>query len=567
MRASRHLAVACLFLCLVFSLAAAAQTLTTLVNFNGPNGAGPTAPLIQATDGNFYSTTSTGGANNSGTVFQVTSDGTLTTLYSFAGSDGSTPYAGLVQGTDGNFYGTTGSGGASSNGTVFQITPGGALTTLHSFDGSDGSAPYGGLVQATDGDFYGTTSTAGANSGGTVFKITPQGTLTTLHSFGGSGDGAAPHAGLVQATDGNFYGTTRDGGATNNGTVFQITPQGTLTLLHSFNGLGDGSAPYGGLVQATDGNFYGTTSSGGANGYGTVFKITPAGALTTLQSFDYTKYGAGPQATLAQATDGNLYGTTVYGGASQSCLDGCGTVFQITLGGKFTGEGSFSGVDGAAPYAGLVQATDGNLYGTTSAGGTNSDGTVFSLAVGPVPLSVTKVGSGTVTSGDGHIYCGGVCSYSYPNGIQVGLTAVPGPGYTFSGWSGCDNMQGNVCTVKMSRARTATATFDVANVNLTSLVFNPVSVKGGNVSTATLTLGAPAPSGGVGVAMSTDQPLVVHPPSLVIVPGGRTSFSFAVRTSVVRMMTVANVTATAGASQTSGTLTVTTQYGSSLSLR
>jgi uncharacterized repeat protein (TIGR03803 family) len=234
----------------------------------------------------------------------------------------------LVQGSDGNFYGTTQVGGTNGSGTVFKITPSGALTTLHSFDGADGSNPAAVLMQASDGNLYGTTEAGGANGNyGTVFKITPAGTLTTLHSFGGA-DGWEPAAGLVQASDGNFYGTTYIGGANGNyGTVFKITPTGTLTTLYSFcsqSGCADGALPRAGLVQASDGDFYGTTAFGGANYYeGTVFKITPNGTLTTLHSFDGAD-GGDPNA-LVQASDGNFYGTTVLGGANGDN----GTVFRL----------------------------------------------------------------------------------------------------------------------------------------------------------------------------------------------------------------------------------------------
>ena len=244
--------------------------------------------------------------------------------------------------------------------------PAQTFTTLHSFDGTDGAAPYAGLVQATDGNLYGTTTYYGANDVGTVFKITTSGTLTTLHSFDNT-DGASPYAGLVQATDGNLYGTTYEGGANGYGTVFKITTSGTLTTLHSFDNT-DGASPYAGLVQATDGNLYGTTYEGGANGYGTVFKITTSGTLTTLHSFDYTD-GASPYAGLIQATDGKLYGTTYEGGAN--VLNG--TVFKITTSGTLTTLHNFCSLsgctDGASPYAGLVQATNGDLYGTAGGAG------------------------------------------------------------------------------------------------------------------------------------------------------------------------------------------------------
>jgi uncharacterized repeat protein (TIGR03803 family) len=395
------IAAALFVLVLATGAATQAQTFTTLHSFDNTDGAVPDA-LVQATDENFYGTTGVGGANNAGTVFKITPSGTLTTLHSFCSlsgcADGANPF-GLVQATDGNFYGTT--VGANSLclggcGTVFKITSSGTLTTLHSFDQADGGGPNA-LVQATDGNFYGTTNNGGANFFGTVFKITPSGTLTTLYSFcqGGVGtncpDGGFPtFAALVQATDGNFYGTTDVGGAhglASGGTVFKITPSGTLTTLYSFCsliGCADGSVPYAGLVQATDGNFYGTTEGGGANNAGTVFKITPSGMLTTLYSFcsqSGCTDGANPfRAGLVQATDGNLYGTTFLGGGANNA----GSVFKISPSGTLTTLYTFclqSGcADGANPF-GLVQATDGNFYGTTANGGASGFGTVFKLTV------------------------------------------------------------------------------------------------------------------------------------------------------------------------------------------
>jgi len=310
------------------------------------------AGLIQGTDGNFYGTTQLGGNNTDypcnddggcGTLFKITSDGTLTTLYSFCAlsncTDGANPESGLVQGVDGNLYGTTGDGGdVSCNapygcGTVFKIALPGGLTTLHSFAGPDGASPYySGLIQGTDGEFYGTTSGGGDGAScpqegcGTAFRITSAGTLTTLYSFCAQpncSDGVSPLAGLVQAADGDFYGTTLGGGNSSClggygcGTVFKITPAGKLTTLHGFV-LADGAYPYSGLVQGTDGNFYGTTYEGGANTCstgicGTVFSMKPQGSLSTLHSFDSTD-GAAPIGGLMQATSGIFYGTTYAGG-------------------------------------------------------------------------------------------------------------------------------------------------------------------------------------------------------------------------------------------------------------
>jgi uncharacterized repeat protein (TIGR03803 family) len=368
----------------------AAQTFTTLLGFDGTDGANSTAGLVRATDGNFYGTTSEGGTNNDGTVFRISPSGALTTIYSFcsksACSDGANPMGALIQASDGNLYGTTGSG------TVFKITLRGTLTTL---GGTGGQSPLVGLVQGKDGNFYGTTARGGANtctlrpgyrvSCGTVFKITPSGTVTTLASFS-QANGFTPSSPLIQATDGNFYGTTPDGGANypGFGTVFKVTPSGTLTVLHSFDGA-DGEKSFAALVEGRDGNFYGTTSFGGGNANygGTVFKITASGTLTTLHSFG-SGDGTGASAGLLQATDGNFYGTTSGFGVSNT-----GTVFKITPAGALTTLHTFAGTDGELPYSTLVEGANGDLYGTTEFGASSACsegcGTVFSVAAGLVP--------------------------------------------------------------------------------------------------------------------------------------------------------------------------------------
>ena len=286
------------------------------------------------------------------------------------------------------------------------------FTTLHSFSGADGATPWGAaLVQAANGNLYGTTYVGGANNVGTVFKITPSGTLTTLYNFCSQSqctDGAYPAAELVQATNGNLYGTTSAGGAAATigycggggcGTVFKITPSGTLTTLYSFCTqipCTDGSAPFAGLVQATNGILYGTTYNGGNTGgspncspfngagCGTVFKITPSGTFSTVYRFcphgGQCTDGSNPTATLVQATNGDLYGTTYLGGFNAT---GVGTVFRITLGGTLTTLYSFCAqavcMDGYWPTAQLVQASNGFLYGTTTGAGANGSGTLFKI--------------------------------------------------------------------------------------------------------------------------------------------------------------------------------------------
>ena len=373
--------------CALIPFAARAQTFSSLVSFTGSNGSSPfMGVLTQGVDGKMYGTASAGGAHGQGTVFKITPSGTLTTIYSFCAksncTDGAVPYGGLVLGTDGNFYGTTFSGGTTrQGGTVFKITPAGKLTTLHNFDfGSDGANPYDALLQATDGNFYGTAQYGGAHGLGVVFKITSQGTFTVLHSFD-STDGAEPEAGLIQATDGDLYGTTYNGGTGGYGTAFKITLGGVFTNLHVFEDDVDGRDLVSGVVQGSDGNFYGTAGGGGSFGYGTIYVMTPAGAVTVLHNFDVTD-GDAPNLLLL-GTDGNLYGTSISGG-------GNGNVFMSTTAGTVTQVHGFSDTDGADPFAGPAESTDGNLYGTTLYGGSKKKGTVFKIEMG-LPAFVKTV--------------------------------------------------------------------------------------------------------------------------------------------------------------------------------
>jgi uncharacterized repeat protein (TIGR03803 family) len=287
---------------------------SVLYNFDGTHGKFPYSGLTLGTDGNFYGTTSTGGSSNLGVVFQITPTGQLTVLHNFVSGDGYSPYAPPIQGVDGNFYGTTVFGGTSAYGTVYKMTPTGTLTVLHSFDLANGETPYGPLVQGNDGNFYATTYAGlGANRYGMVFKVTGKGTFSILHAFNLT-DGGDPYSGLVLGKDGNFYGTTFNGGTVGYGNVFKITPGGTMTVLHSFTPATDGATPYGGLVQATDGNFYGVGYAGGTSNHGTIFRIAPSGTFSVRYNFDGTK-GGFPMVTLLQHTTGILYGDTNAAGA------------------------------------------------------------------------------------------------------------------------------------------------------------------------------------------------------------------------------------------------------------
>jgi uncharacterized repeat protein (TIGR03803 family) len=475
------------------SVMCAPATESAIYSFDvNADGVGPRANTIQASDGNFYGTTYTGGTSNLGTVFKITSAGIETVLHSFAGgaTDGSLPTAGLIQGSDGNFYGTTSGGGPTGEGTVFKITPSGIETVLYWFTDGDGIGPFAGLVQGSDGNFYGTTSGGGPNFDGTVFKLTPAGAMTILHSFTGGTDGSDTSAALTQGSDGNFYGTTANGGTSNLGTVFMITSAGVKTVLHSFAGGADGSSPAGALIQATDGNFYGTTQEGGPSASGTVFKITSGGVETVLHSFTGgATDGSYPYAALIQGIDGNLYGTTSNGGTSND-----GTVFKITLGGVETVLHTFTGgtTDGSIPLAALVQGGDGNLYGTNSSGGASNSGNFIKItstgtetvvysfnsgSEGQSPVGLIQASSGDFygttsnggTSGNGTVFkvtSGGVetALYSFAGGTTDGrypASLIQGSDGNFYGTTalGGTSNEGTVFKITAAGAETVLYSF------------------------------------------------------------------------------------------------------------
>lgn len=396
---------------------------------------------MQASDGNFYGTTRAGGIDyNSnttcslsgcGVLFKLTADGTASGVYHFGASptDGNWPSGRLIQSRDGSLYGTTAFGGRYGGGSIFKITLGGTYTVLYSFGSTptDGAVPTSGVIEAADGNFYGTTTSGGANhcnqiptSGGncgTVFRMTPSGEVTILHSFGANpSDGVQPEAPLLQASDGNFYGTTVNGGANictllinginGCGAVFKMTPSGDVTTIYSFGETPDAPiAPQGPLIQGRDGALYGTTVSGGGGrcggyfGCGTVYRMSMAGTVSILHRFSVTapagaegprNDGYGPSPYLIQASDGNFYGTTGSGGAIGGGADLAGTIFRLTPSGQKTILFSFDPTDlPSNPVAGLIEARDGSLYGLTAYGSYfvrdgwthRGSGTVYRLSI------------------------------------------------------------------------------------------------------------------------------------------------------------------------------------------
>lgn len=384
-------------------------SLTAVHGFAGaPSDGSNLSTLVLGRDGNFYGTTVTGGPFNPvcvnnldgcGTAFKLTPNGTFSIIHTFA-NDGPAPhpiypYGTLLEGNDGNFYGTLTEGtplqGRLAGGSaVFRMTPSGSVTVMAPM----GGPTYSTMIQGTDGNFYGTSAngttgpdTQGFSGPGAVWRMSPNGALTYLHVFTGGSDGMNPFAGLLQGPDGNFYGTTMNGGASGNGTIYKITPGGVLTTLHTFTGGADGGHPsFATLMIASDGNFYGTAQFGGgpADG-GTLFRMTPSGAFTVLHAFTgiplpdgslptrVTQDGAQPVGNVVELPNGNLLGTTAGAGAWNG-----GTAYVITKSGAYTQLFTFAGNDeGSSPTSTLVKGNDGFYYGTAQYGGRFNKGAIF----------------------------------------------------------------------------------------------------------------------------------------------------------------------------------------------
>ena len=359
-------------------------------DFGQRQGVGILGGLVQASDGNFYGTTENG--RGLGTVYRLAPDGTMKVLHIFNGTDGEYPTSSLTIGPDGELYGFTVGGGAKNAGTAFKISIKGKFKVLHSFNAvEEGNYSYlGSMTVGPNGNLYGVMQEGGTYNQGTVFEMTANGKVTVLHQFGSvTADGAYPWGGMTLASDGNFYGTTVDGGANwqigGSGTLYRISPSGDdYEILENFGGSdnkdpnGPGAAP----IEGSDGFLYGTTGGGGEGYSGTVFRMAKDGAqYTTLHMFHYDPSmkafdGSDPQARLLLANNGRLYGTTVYGGPHSDC----GILFSLTTTGDAYAvphEFCANAKDGANPNTELIQATDGALYGTTYTGGKGGGGTVY----------------------------------------------------------------------------------------------------------------------------------------------------------------------------------------------
>lgn len=365
----------------MFTRSAHSQTYEVLHSFDGSDGGGPFAGLLTLDPrGNIYGTTTYGGAFGSGTLFQLNAESGITVLHAFTGgADESKPYSGVIRDVEGNLYGTTAGGFDSSLpfGTVFKLATTGTFMNLHMFrGGNDGAYPTGGLIEDVEGNFYGVTDEGGEFGFGTVFEVSQTGQERILYSFHNLPDGHNPlYETLAMDSNRNLYGTTFDGGAFNQGAVFKVNATtGKEEILHSFGANGDGALPASGLLLDAKGNLYGTTSNDGIAHAGTIFKLSPTGKETLLHKFGGTGDGICPYGSLLRDANGDFYGTTMYGGAN-----GDGTVYRLTSNGQEAVLHSFAWSDGMNPFGGLVQDAVGNLYGTTAVGGTSGFGTVFKI--------------------------------------------------------------------------------------------------------------------------------------------------------------------------------------------
>ena len=535
------------------SCAAVAQSPMLTVDYSfceqASCGQNPDTGPVQATDGNLYGTTEYGGTNGSGTVYQITAQGGAT-LYSFCSqtscADGEYPSSGLLE-VSGVLYGVTEVGGAGHAGTIFSITPSGTFTSLYSFCSQancpDGQNPLGTLVLGPDNYLYGVTNAGGTHVAGSVFRISTSGTnFATVYSFCSLScdDGSGPSGGLVLGSDGNLYGTTARGGTNGFGTVFQLSTSGVLKTLYSFCSQAnctDGQEPETSLVESA-GAFYGTTSAGGANpskSVGTLFKVTPAGAFTSLYSFcskASCSDGSLPDSGLLLASDGNFYGSTENGGSPTACSGaGCGTLFQLTPAGALTSFYAFCEVscetDGAHAEGNLIQASNHQLYGATDYGGAYSNGEIFTiplpaspgaatttaLTASPNPVtqgqevtlsaSVSKTGTGAAPTGAVAFQFAGstlaTASLSSASAsVKFPTQGLPAGGYTLTAvYSGDANYSGST-----SAAYTVTIAPDKASV--TTLKASPTSVSIGSnlVFTATVAGEGVPPTGSVTLSVN-----------------------------------------------------------------
>jgi uncharacterized repeat protein (TIGR03803 family) len=460
MRPSRFLVAIFVSLVMPFSIStsSSAQTVTNIYSFTGNNSSAyPFSTPAQGRDGRLYVTTS-GTLPGYGSILAVGTDGKAGLFHVFDDIHGSGPFGGIILSTDGNFYGTAAYGGSANAGVLFRISKSGRYSVLHEFaSGADGQNPFSPPVEASDGNLYGTTL-GSARVGSTLYKYSPSTGYSVLREFYKS-QGRLIGSSPIQASDGNLYVTANNGGTNRCGAVLKLALSGTLLSSYSFACGAGGANPNGQLLQASDGNFYGTTQVGGAAKNGTVYKLDQSGTISVLYSFlGSPTDGSDPDSGLAQATDGNLYGTTIAGGSANQ-----GTLFQISTTGVYTPLFEFGYTAGQYPYGGPMQDTNGLIYGTVYQGGTDNFGAVYSLNMGLGPfvslvLPVGKVGGTAQILGQGltgttSVTFNGVPATSFSVVSDTYMTAVVPSGAT----------TGKVVVTTPGGALTSNVSFRVVN--------------------------------------------------------------------------------------------------------
>ena len=592
---------------------------TTLVNFNGINGQYPVSGVIFDAQGNMYGTTAQGGPSFTpfgststlsaglGTVWKYSSAAGLTTLFAFSGTqtpanNGYRPLTPLVMDAQGNLYGTTYYGGIDFTpdinghmgwGTIFKLSPAGQFTEVHQFSGPEGANPVGMLIDG-QANLFGTTEQGGLNWNpalgdfglGTVFENAGDGTFTNPVLFSSGNGGGNISGGLVTDGQGNFYGTTYQGGSHGLGSIFKYSVATGLTILMEFNGT-NGSLPASPPIIDSQGNLYGTTTQGGASFSplnaccGTLWKYsTTTGVFTTLVSFDGDNVpadGMFPGGAVTMDSQGNLYGGTVMGGAF-----GDGIVYEYSSTGQLSTLVTFSGPNGWNPEGTLTFDSAGNLYGVTNQGGTSGYGTVFKLTPNPgagvcggvtlasLAFNPTTVRAGSTSQGTVILTApapsgGAIVGLSTDNafGLVPATMTVPAGAtsgsFTFTAKPGVLSDTPVTITASLGNSTVqATVTITPAStVFLSSLTLNPSTLRAGDNLNGTVTLNTAAPSGGAVVTLSSSNATVATVQSSVTVQAGKTSANFSGRTQQVTSNSSTVISGSFGGTTKAATLTVT----------
>ena len=565
----RVLALAILLLCASFSTLKA-QTFSVLHTFSSvSDGVTPYGNVTFDGSGNMYGTCEQDGINNGGTLWEYSSGGNFTVLHSFtSSSDGSHPYCRVTFDSSGNMYGTCPNGGPIGGGTLWKYSSEGNFSVLHNFgSAAGGETPFSGVTIDSSGDLFGTGQVGGANTGGVLWEYSSAGVFSVLHNFASSSDGKYPYAGVKLDASNNIYGTCDSSGPHNGGTLWKYSSGGVFSVLHGFNGSGDGDAPfYGGVTLDVNGNVFGTCYAGGANSGGTLWEYSSGGVFSVLRSFTNASDGYRPYAGVTLDSSGNMYGTCNNGGANSG-----GTLWEYSSGGVFSVLRSFTPAsDGADPYAGVTLDTSGNIYGTCSGGGGTSDCTLWEYGT-TATLTGVSVSSNSFMGGSSSVGTVTLSGAAGASGLTITLSsnsqyAVVPPNVTIP--AGATSASFPIWTAPSSSTQsaviTATNSTNTFTTNLTlsaysPYVFNvqvaPTFVVGGSTVTGQVQLDHFVTTiGGEVVDLSSSNVVgsgsaYATVPASVTVPFGANSATFSITTQSVSSVTGVSITATDTGSQ------------------